>query len=85
MTTAHITGSFTKIIEGFNHKLLMDIFSPVHIYLMTCIPMLSTGVTVRQSHKGMPVDFDNETLISKEHDIHAKVRGILIAVIWKDK
>jgi hypothetical protein len=41
--------------------------------------------TVTQNHKGISGGFDNKTLKLKWGDIHARVRGTLTAIIWKDK
>lgn len=40
---------------------------------------------VKQNHTGMPEDFHNKMLKCKWDDTHARVRGILTAMIWKDK
>jgi hypothetical protein len=52
-----------------------DLFDDVHTRAIICCG------TVRQSHKGMPWKFDSKTLKLKTGDMHARVRGVLTAVI----
>jgi hypothetical protein len=53
---------------------------------MTCTqePSINCSGNVRQNHKGMQ-GFNNKTLKLKWGDIHARVRGVLTAMILKDR
>jgi hypothetical protein len=42
-------------------------------------------MTGRQNHEGMQGDFDHNILKLKWSNMHARVRGNLTEMIWKDK
>jgi hypothetical protein len=72
-------------VEEVGDKLEMDNFFPsrdllddLHKRVINCC------VTVSQNRKGMPEEFDNKILKLKRGDIHARERGVLTAMIWKN-
>jgi hypothetical protein len=58
-----------------------DVYDDLHIHTRA----VNCCKTVWQNRKGMLGDFGDKTLKLKWCDIHARVRGVLTAMIWKDK
>jgi hypothetical protein len=87
MTATHaIVRSQTRRLERVGHRLFIDNFfsSPdflddLHTRDINCYR------TVRQNCKGMPRCFDSRILKLKWGDTHARVRGKLSALVWKDR
>jgi hypothetical protein len=55
------------------------LFDDLHTGAISCCG------NVRQNYKGMPADIDNRALKLKWGYLSAKVKGVLTAMIWKDK
>jgi hypothetical protein len=86
MTAIHVTmRSLKRRAEEVGQYLYMDNFisfpglsDDFHTRGINCCG------TVRQNRKGMPRGFV-KTLKLKQGDIHARLRGNMTAMVWKDK
>jgi hypothetical protein len=85
MTTAYMTvKNLARRVDGVGYKVYTDnflsspdLFDNLHTGAIECCG------TVRQNLKGMPKYFDSKALKLKWGDTHARVRGVLKAMMWK--
>ena len=83
-THANVTGLAARI-EHVGQKLYMNSFfsSPALVDDLHTKTINYCG-TVRPNRKGMPEDFGHKMRM-KRGDLQIKVKGNLIAIVWKDK
>jgi hypothetical protein len=86
MTTTHatVTGLTTRI-QNFGHKLYMDnFFSSPDLFDYLHTKAINFCGTVRPNRKEMPRDFGTKLRL-KRGDLKTRVRGVLTAIVWKEK
>jgi len=76
----------TRRVEGLGHKLFMDnFFSSPRLFDDLDGHKINSCGAVRPNRKDMPHDFGPKQLKLKRGDVWVKTRGVLTALVWKDK
>jgi hypothetical protein len=72
-------------VKSFNIRAMDSFLLPADLCDDRHTRIINCCGSVRQNHKETLGNCDNETLKLKQGDIHAKVKDVMTAVIWKDK
>jgi len=86
MTATHLTvRHLTSRVEGLGHKIFIDdFFSSPRLFddLDRC--KINSCGAVQPNRKDMPCDFGPKQLKLKRGDLRVRIRGGLMALVWKD-